>query len=495
MKCTTGTLALVLLAATASVSGAPAAAKAGGKRNLILMISDGFGMTSEAMARTYAQQTGAENDQMGDLMDSLLRGTVRTTASNSLVTDSAAGATAYSCGLKTYNGAIGVDPKGRPCGTVLEAAKARGFTTALVTTSRITHATPASFAAHVANRDMEDLIAQQLVGLNRTGGHAVVDLMYGGGRCHFLPHTDKASCRSDSANVWEQAQQRGFHTVDSRAGFDTLNANGAKLPLLALFSDDHMAYEIDREPEQQPSLAEMTTSALRIVGRNAAAAPEAPGFFIMIEGARIDMAGHDNDPATQVRDVAAYWDAVAAAKAYVARHPDTLLVSTSDHETGGLALGIDGEYLWYPEVLTPVTQSAESLCHDLRQEGVDVPAAIKAAMPESLGIQNGTSTEIAKIAAGVAKGTVPCKMAVGGVVSRRAYIGWSTGGHTGTTVGLFAHGKYADKLHGNIDNANLGRFLAAYLGVDTRPITAAIQDTPTQQPGFKSQVRLYHTHN
>ncbi|KAJ2751236.1 vacuolar alkaline phosphatase, partial [Coemansia nantahalensis] len=374
-----------------------------GKRNLIFMISDGFGLTSEAMARTFAQQTGEVDERMGSLMDSLLKGTVQTTSSDSLVTDSAAGATAYSCALKTYNGAIGVDPAGRPCGTILEAAKARRYTTALVTTSRITHATPASFAAHVSHRDMEDLIAQQLIGQNVAGSGAVVDLMYGGGLCHFLPSGDKRSCRSDAKNVWQRAQQSGFRTVDSRAGFDSLNATSSQLPLLALFAEDHMAYEIDREPAQQPSLAEMTTSALDIVTRASRAAADAPGFFIMVEGARIDMAGHDNDPATQVRDVAAYWDAVAVAKEYVAKHPDTLLVSTSDHETGGLALGIDGEYVWYPELLTPVSRSAESLCRELRSDkDGDVTEAIKAALPDALGIHNATSDEVARIAAGVA---------------------------------------------------------------------------------------------
>ncbi|RKO88662.1 alkaline-phosphatase-like protein, partial [Blyttiomyces helicus] len=115
----------------------------------------GFGPASETLARNYYQATHdvPYNHQLP--LDTILVGSSRTRSSSSLVTDSAAGATAFSCGVKTYNGAIGVFPDGRPCGTVLEAAKAIGYHTGLVATSRITHATPASFASHVSSRGDE----------------------------------------------------------------------------------------------------------------------------------------------------------------------------------------------------------------------------------------------------------------------------------------------------------------------------------------------------
>ncbi|KAJ1673921.1 vacuolar alkaline phosphatase, partial [Spiromyces aspiralis] len=130
------------------------------KRNLILMISDGFGPASETMARNYYQHIHGKPVDWQSPLDKILVGSSRTRSSDSFVTDSAAGATAFSCALKTYNGAIGVTDERRPCGTVLEAAKQRGMMTGLVVTSRITHATPASFSAHVVDRGMEDLIAQ-----------------------------------------------------------------------------------------------------------------------------------------------------------------------------------------------------------------------------------------------------------------------------------------------------------------------------------------------
>lgn len=135
--------------------------------NLIIMISDGCGPASYSFAR---QMTGTALN-----IDQMLVGTVQTSSSDSLITDSAAGATAYSCALRTYNGAIAVDPSGKPCGTWLEAAKAKGMRTGLVATSRITHATPASFSAHVVDRDMEYYIAQQQITVTKP------DLMFGGG--------------------------------------------------------------------------------------------------------------------------------------------------------------------------------------------------------------------------------------------------------------------------------------------------------------------------
>ncbi|KAJ1956788.1 vacuolar alkaline phosphatase, partial [Dipsacomyces acuminosporus] len=311
-----------------------------GKRNLIMMVSDGFGIASETMARGYVQQMERKDYQWMSNLDELLVGTSRTKSTNSLVTDSAAGATAFSCAKKSYNGAIGVDNDEKPCGTVLEAAKLKGYTTALVTTSRITHATPASFASHVVDRDMETLIAQQLVG-NNVLKHKV-DLMFGGGICFFQPNTTKGSCRTDTQDVWALAKKGGYSAFSDRASFDALKSN-AKLPALGLFTSGHMSYNIDRDPKVEPSLSEMATKALDILYENTKDSKE--GFFIMIEGARIDMAGHDNDPASHLHDILQYWKTVDAVRKFIDRHPDTTMISTSDHETGGLALAVDPDYL------------------------------------------------------------------------------------------------------------------------------------------------------
>ncbi|KAJ2551974.1 vacuolar alkaline phosphatase, partial [Coemansia sp. RSA 1836] len=183
-------------------------------RNLIFMISDGFGLASETLARNYVQATRKYPLEWASVLDDLLVGTTRTRSSDSLITDSAAGATAFSCAQTTYNGAIGISHDGKPCGTVLEAAKQAGYLTGLVSTARITHATPGSFAAHVLHRDMEELIAEHMISYNSSLTPApTVDLMFGGGRCFFAPKTPnpaagnpKSSCRTDQLDLWKFAQ-------------------------------------------------------------------------------------------------------------------------------------------------------------------------------------------------------------------------------------------------------------------------------------------------
>jgi alkaline phosphatase len=308
-----------------------------GKRNLIFMVSDGMGPTSMAMTRSYMQY--AEGLPWGAqlVLDKHLIGQSRTRSTSSLVTDSAAGATAFSCGSKSYNGAISVLDDHSPCGTVLEAAKKAGYMTGLVVTTRITDATPAVFAAHVNMRSEEDRIAEQMVGDYPLG--RVVDLMLGGGRCHFLPNGTDGSCREDEKDIIAIAKDKGFGYVSTRKEFDGLDlGNTVKLPLLGLFAETDIPYEIDRRNENDiyPSLDEMAQTALKALSK--ATANSDKGFFLMIEGSRIDHAGHANDPAAQVHEVLAYDKAVAAVLKFLDEDDtEAVMVSTSDHETGGLA--------------------------------------------------------------------------------------------------------------------------------------------------------------
>ncbi|KAK5000920.1 hypothetical protein LTR28_012954, partial [Elasticomyces elasticus] len=277
-----------------------------GKRNLIFMVSDGMGPTSLSLTRSFRQYKDhlLYNDTL--VLDKLLIGQSRTRSSNTLVTDSAAGATAFSCAQKSYNGAISVLPGSfQPCGTVLEAAKRAGYMTGLVVTTRITDATPACFASHVRRREMEDQIALQLIGEGPLG--RTVDLMLGGGRCHFVPKGREGACRVDGADVIKVAEEKGWNYVGDREGFDGLKLGSAvELPLLGLFADTDIPYEIDRrfDGETYPSLEEMAKTALKALSE--ATRDSEKGFFLMIEGSRIDHAGHSNDPAAQVHEVLAY---------------------------------------------------------------------------------------------------------------------------------------------------------------------------------------------
>ncbi len=314
-------------------------------RNVVLMIADGFGPASATM--------GAAAKGSPLAFDSLLVGAVETSATDSRVTDSAASATAYACGIKTYNGAIAVDTLRQPCRTILEAAEARGMATGLVATSRITHATPASFAAHVESRAEEREIARQFAASG-------VDLLFGGGLGSFTGEGNELLLAAMTDGGWTVATDR--------AGYDRVSA----LPALAVLAPSHLAYEVDRGRTDQPSLAEMTARALDLL----AASPDGRenGFFVMIEGSRIDHAGHGNDPVGHLHDILAYDRAVEAALAWAARDGHTLVVSTADHETGGMTLGRDGLYLWDPAPLLAATASFEGMTDQLRAGGD--PAAV-----------------------------------------------------------------------------------------------------------------------
>ena len=308
-----------------------------GKRNLIFMVSDGMGPTSLSLTRSFRQTKSGLPIDDALVLDQHLIGTSRTRSTSSLITDSAAGATAFSCGKKSYNGAISVLPDHSPCGTVLEAAKKAGYMTGLVVTTRLTDATPACFAAHVNDRDDEDRIAEQMVGEHPLG--RVVDFMLGGGQCHFVPNTTRGSCRGDDTDVIEMAKQKGFSYIQGRKDFDGLQPGGAiKLPLLGLFAGTDIPYEVDRKQMEPaaPSLDELAQTAMKALSE--ATRDSDKGFFLMIEGSRIDHAGHANDPVAQVHEVLAYDKAFASVVDFLEKDDvEGVLVGTSDHETGGLA--------------------------------------------------------------------------------------------------------------------------------------------------------------
>lgn len=464
--------------------------KPAGKRNMIFMVSDGMGPTSLSLTRSWRQYTSGLPIDDVLVLDKHFIGTSRTRSSSSLITDSAAGATAFSCAFKSYNGAISVLPDHTPCGTVLEAAKRAGYMTGLVVTTRITDATPACFAAHANRREYEDLIAEQMVGHYPLG--RVVDLLIGGGRCHFLPNTTEGSCRGDSKDVVALAKDKyGFNYIDNRKDFDSLTANGdVKLPLLALLAPTDIPYEIDRVhvADIYPSEAEMARLALNAL--KAATKDSDKGFFIMIEGSRIDHAGHGNDPAAQVHEVMAHDEAFASVLDFL-EEDDTpgVLVSTSDHETGGLATARQLHeaypiYRWFPAVLANASHSGEYLARQWREylsdssEDVsrdDKSEKVAELVRAGLGIEDYTKQELNAIVD--AEPIWPPSYLFADMISRRAQIGWSTHGHSAVDVNIYASNPdHAPGLVGNHENIEVGQFIADYLDLDLEPISKELQE-------------------
>ncbi|KAG0738362.1 hypothetical protein G6F16_010767 [Rhizopus arrhizus] len=475
-------------------------------RNVIMMISDGFGPASETFARQYFTQINKREIKSLLPLDEIHVGHSRTQSSSSLITDSAAGATAFACAHKTYNGAIGVYPNKKPCGTVLESAKVhKNMLTGLVVTSRITHATPASFSAHVPSRDWEARIAEQQIGYGPLG--RTVDLMFGGGSCEFLSNSTKGSCRMDDRDLFTEAKEKFGWDVKygSREHLDELNEDGVQLPLMALFSLSHMDYEIDRNPEQQPALHEMVAKALSILEKKSK--EQGTGFFLMIEGSRIDMAAHINDPAAHVHDILEYQQTAQLVKEFVDHHPNTVMISTSDHETGGFTAGRQvgedyPEYKWNPEVIEHVRNSSEALAtawDELLKKETNEHALyeyLKHVIIESgLGIEDATDDEIERIISWAESGKTTDELAYvfADMVSRRALIGWSTHGHTAVDVNLYAKGDGTEFLQGSHENTDIGDFIVSYLDLDLESITEKLQELFLNDvPPKQNRRAIYH---
>ena len=394
-------------------------------------------------------------------LDAVQTGSVETAPTDARVTDSASSATAYASGVKTYNGAIGMDVDQRPVPTILEAAEAAGKATGLVATSRITHATPAAFAAHVPTRSAEAAIASQMLTQN-------IDVLIGGGARFF--QSDGGS-RTDGRDLFAEARAAGTIVATSRADFDALGAVPAGQPVLAVLAPDHLAYDLDRAATDEPSLAEMTTLALeRLQG-------DPDGFFLMVEGSRIDHAGHANDAAGVVHDALAFDRAAAAALAFAREHPGTLVVATADHETGGLTLGRDGIYDWQPDVLLAQTATLGAVAAEIAA-GADPEIALRqiGALAATDSLRADERAEIAAVAQlgspyGLRLGNV-----LGRIVGARAEIAWTTTGHTAVDVPLYAFGAGAERFTGNVPNDALGRRLAAALGLDVAALADEVRE-------------------
>jgi alkaline phosphatase len=428
-------------------------------QNVIFFISDGCGPASFSLARDYQRGVAGAPSLQIDAFES---GSTITHPLEIRVTDSAASATAYACAAKTVNYRIGMTPDGQPMETILEKAEAAGFQTALVSTASITHATPAAFSSHVDHRDKEAEIGEQQI----TKG---IEILMGGGRQFYLP-TEAGGLRQDGRDLLAELEGMGYHRADDR---DALMAADS-LPLVALFTSSHMAFEMDRDPSKEPSLAEMTTRALELLGKS-----DKP-FFIMIEAGRIDHAGHNNDPAAHLHDVLAYDAAWQAAIDFARLEGNTLVVGTSDHETGGLTLGgeingiLNSGYAYDPTRLEPLDISVEAFMNDLRRDHsagtLDreaFAARIAAAFPIDVQKAAGDLDRLyATDAVALTAFNGPMNTFLTRAISDSARVGWSTSGHTAVNVPIFSWGPGSEAFRGAMDNTEVGRTLQEMLGLE-----------------------------
>ncbi|RCW66145.1 alkaline phosphatase [Pseudorhodoferax soli] len=321
------------------------------KKNVLLFVGDGMGITTQTAARIYS--VGEDGELAMDRLPETAF--VHTYSADGQVTDSAPSMAAYTTGVKMNNEVISMstetrpnDPSGAPyhtnfdstcpttgngtpVETILEQMLAANYSTGVVSTARITHATPAATYAHVCHRDAENTIAAQLVpggaGFNAKLGSGI-DVILGGGRNYFLPRTVTGGVRNDGRDLVAELKTAKYSYAANKTEFDRLPTDGSKIA--GLFTGSHMAYDLDRDPSREPSLAEMTGKAID------ALSAKKKGFFLMVEGGRIDHALHATNARRALQDTVAFDQAIALAltkmEAVDPGLKNTLIVVTADHD-------------------------------------------------------------------------------------------------------------------------------------------------------------------
>jgi alkaline phosphatase len=435
-------------------------------KNVIFFLGDGMGMTTMTAARIYA--VGEDGDLTMDTLPETAF--VKTYSNDAQVTDSAPSMSAYMTGVKMNNEVLSMSVdtvakspvadtngnllanacgsgNGSPVSTLLEVAKNKGLSTGVVTTTRVTHATPAATYAHICHRDLENDIAAAVVpggaGYNAALGANGLDVLLGGGKQFFLP-VAQGGKRSDGRDLIAELKAKDYAFAGNASEFNAINAS-ATARMVGLFTSSHMSYDLDRDPSIEPSLADMTTKAMDVLGKNR------KGYFLMVEGGRIDHALHETTAKKALQDTVAFDNAIKAAidKARQA-DPDlknTLIVVTADHDhtlvLNGYAKRTGKTTAGNPGVLGLLKNYADgSTAKDL--DGT--PFTI-------IGFGNGENRIQASRA-----GLVLDDSTVGAnTYHQEAVVRMGIGGetHGGTDVFLGAIGKGADSFLGTIDNTRV----------------------------------------
>jgi len=273
-------------------------------RNIIFMIGDGMGL-SQITAGLIAKKDNLNIERCPII------GLSKTHSADNIITDSAAGATAFSTGVKTYNGAIGVDTDTLPLTNIVEIVKAMDIATGLVATASITHATPASFVAHQKSRFMDEEIAADFL-------KSDIDVFIGGGKKYF-------SQRTDQKNLLQELEGMGYSIA---SGIEEIEA--VKEGKLAGFiAEEH---PVKMAEGRGDVLSKATMAAIILLNQNE------KGFFMMVEGSQIDWGGHRNESDYIISEMIDFDNTIGAVLDFAEQNGETLVVITADHETGGYAI-------------------------------------------------------------------------------------------------------------------------------------------------------------
>ncbi|MEA4883166.1 MAG: alkaline phosphatase [Clostridia bacterium] len=452
---TSKALLVIVLAFALFVTGAMGVAAAGAK-NVIVCIGDGMGYGAIQISK-YALKGPSGRFAFELFPNSAI---VTTYSLNALVTDSAAAATAIATGHKTNNGVIAMLPDGTVLRTILEAMKDAGKATGMVVTNTVYDATPAGFASHWNTRGGSAEIAAQLLDKE-------LDVLMGGGRDQFRVKGVADGKRTDGRNLMGEATALGYSVVTDRQGLE--KAAGDRI--LGLFHPSYMNYQLDRIHlgADEPTLSDMTAKALSVLKQ------KENGFFLMIEGSRIDHAAHAGDVSGVVAELSDFNEAVALAYQFAIADGNTLVIVTADHDTMGLSATEPFDY----ERMKQFKVSPEFMALQFKKadDGKSFdPASIRQVFAEYANVTDVTDADIALIQSMFGRAPYLAGYAVGAVLSSRLNAGIvssavqikspSSGGHTGNPVPLFAFGPGAELFGGVMDNTEISPKIAQAAGIE-----------------------------
>lgn len=423
-------------------------------KNVIILIPDGMSVDGTTLTRWY-------NGGSPLALDEMACGLVRTYSADAPIADSAPASTAYATGHKSHTGYIGVLPDTadmpgqtpiktedakKPVASILEAARLAGKSTGLVATCEIPHATPADFSAHYPDRlNYDDIIEQQV--------YQGIDVVFAGGE-KFL----QAANRKDNEDLVSILKEKGYQFITSRVEMLSLE----KGPVWGMFADTAMAYDFDR-PADEPSVAEMTEKALDLLSEND------KGFFLMVEGSKVDWASHANDPIGVISEVRAFDQAVQVAVDFAKKDGNTLVIAVPDHGNGGLTIGDRSLSFNYDEqplsvFISPLKKAVRSGEGIQKLGNGNVQSTIETAQT-MYGLSDMTETEKDAVKK-VVENKGYLNAIIGPMLSSRAHIGWTTGGHTGEDVVLYVYAPKGPCLTGVIENTDIALYMEKVMQLD-----------------------------
>ncbi|NQX57741.1 alkaline phosphatase [Paenibacillus qinlingensis] len=447
---------------SAADSATPSTVQAPPSKNLIVLIGDGMGPAEVTAARYYAKKFLGKDRLELDGGYYVGKATTYSQASpytteSGTITDSAAAATAFSTGNKTYNNAISVSngDVAKPYASVIEAAMKQGKATGLVSTDNITGATPAVWASHVRQRSNQNAIASQYL-------NSGVDVIFGGGKVNFTTKEDKGK-RTDK-NIIPDFQAKGYQTAFDKKGLDAIPATAGKA--LGLFADAEIPYVLDRT-DTVPSLPQLSQKALDILSQNK------NGFVLLVEQGRIDHAGHANDLPANIQEMLELDATFKTLVDWAKKDGNTSVVVSADHETGGLSLARDNVYELNVDLFNKQKHSYEYIDGILKK--AQTADDIRKIVADNIGFTDLSDEEVQLILNGDGS-----SYGRGGgynaVVSKRLAVGWTGHGHTGVDVGVWAYGPIAALVKGDVDNTDIAKSGAKVIGADLAAATKELQD-------------------